>query len=59
MEDFEWLPEEEKTRCVDERYKLLDELEQEYDWTQNPDTKERMLSIEHGIRDMLWNAFKH
>lgn len=53
MESFERLPEEEKTRCVDERYALLKDLEQEYDWTQNPDTKERMMSLAHWINNML------
>lgn len=53
MEDFERLPDEEKTKCVDERYALLKDLEQEYEWTQNPDTKERMMSLAHGINEML------
>jgi hypothetical protein len=28
-------------------------LEQEYDLTQNPDTKERMMSLAHWINSML------
>lgn len=56
MEDFERLPEEEKTKNVDERYALLKDLEQEYEWTQNPDTKERMMSLAHWINDMLTNT---
>lgn len=56
MEDFERLPEEEKTKCVDERYALLKDLEQEYERTQNPDTKERMMSLAHWINDMLTNT---
>ena len=53
MESFEYLPEDEKTKCVDERYALLKDLEQEYEWTWNPDTKERMLSLAHWINNML------
>ena len=56
MEDFERLPEEEKTKNVDERYALLKDLEQEYERTQNPDTKERMMSLAHWINDMLTNT---
>ena len=56
MEDFERLPEEEKTKCVDERYALLKDLEQEYEWTQNPDTKERMMSLAYWINEMLTNT---
>lgn len=53
MEWFEWLPDEEKSRYVDEQYALLKQLEQEYDWTQDPETKEKMMAIAHGINDML------
>ena len=56
MENFERLPEEEKTKCVDERYALLKDLEQEYEWTQNPDTKERMMSLAYWINEMLTNT---
>lgn len=56
MENFERLPEDEKTKCVDERYALLKDLEQEYERTQNPDTKERMMSLAHGINEMLTNT---
>lgn len=53
MENFERLPEEEKSRYIDEQYALLKQLEEEYQWTQDIETKEKMLRIAHGINDML------
>lgn len=53
MENFEWLPDEEKSRYIDEQYALLKALEEEYQWTQDIETKEKMLRIAHGINDML------
>lgn len=53
MENFERLPEEEKSRYVDEQYALLKQLEEEYQWTQNIETKEKMMRIAHWINDML------
>lgn len=53
MESFERLPDEEKSRYVDEQYALLKQLEEEYQWTQDIETKERMMRIAHGINDML------
>lgn len=53
MEWFERLPEEEKSRYIDEQYALLKQLEEEYQWTQDIETKEKMLRIAHGINDML------
>lgn len=53
MENFERLPDEEKSRYIDEQYALLKALEEEYQWTQDPDTKEKMLMIWHSINDML------
>ena len=53
MENFERLPDEEKSRYVDEQYALLKQLEEEYQWTQNIETKERMMRIAHSINDML------
>lgn len=53
MESFEWLPDEEKSRYIDEQYALLKELEEEYQWTQDVETKEKMLRIWHNINDML------
>ena len=53
MENFDRLPDEEKSKYVDEQYALLKDLEEEYQWTQNPDTKEKMMAIAHGINDML------
>lgn len=55
MENFERLPEEEKSRYVDEQYALLKQLEDEYQWTQDIETKERMMRIAHNINDMLTN----
>lgn len=53
MENFERLPDEEKSRYIDEQYALLKALEEEYQWTQDIETKEKMLRIAHGINDML------
>lgn len=53
MEWFEWLPDEEKSRYVDEQYALLKDLEYEYQYTQNPETKEKMMAIAHNINDLL------
>ena len=53
MENFERLPDEEKSRYIDEQYALLKALEEEYEWTQAPETKEKMLKISHNINDML------
>lgn len=55
MENFERLPDEEKSRYVDEQYALLKQLEEEYDWTQDIETKEKMMRIAHDINDMLTN----
>lgn len=55
MENFERLPDEEKSRYIDEQYALLKALEEEYQWTQDPETKEKMLRIGHVINDMLTN----
>lgn len=53
MEWFEWLPDEEKSRYVDEQYALLKDLEYEYQYTQDPETKEKMMAIAHWINDLL------
>lgn len=53
MEWFEWLPDEEKSRYVDEQYALLKDLEYEYQYTQDPETKEKMMAIAHNINDVL------
>lgn len=55
MENFERLPDEEKSKYVDEQYALLKQLEDEYQWTQDIETKEKMLRISHSINDMLTN----
>lgn len=55
MESFERLPDEEKSRYIDEQYALLKQLEEEYQWTQDIETKEKMLRIGHSINDMLTN----
>ena len=55
MESFERLPEEEKNRYIDEQLALLKELEHEYQYTQDVETKEKMLMIGHAINDMLTN----
>lgn len=59
MEGFERLPDEEKSRYVDEQYALLKALEEEYQWTQDPETKERMLRIWHDINDVLTSGLIH
>ena len=53
MENFERLPDEEKSRYIDEQYALLKDLEYEYQYTQDVETKEKMLRISHIINDML------
>ena len=53
MENFERLPDEEKSRYIDEQLWLLKQLEDEYDWTQDPETKEKMMAIAHNINDLL------
>ncbi len=53
MENFERLPDEEKSRYIDEQYALLKDLEYEYQYTQDVETKEKMLRIAHSINDML------
>lgn len=53
MEWFERLPDEEKSRYIDEQYALLKDLEEEYQWTQDVETKEKMLAIAHWINDLL------
>lgn len=53
MENFERLPDEEKSKYIDEQYALLKQLEDEYQWTQDIETKEKMLRITHSINDML------
>lgn len=55
MENFERLPDEEKSRYVDEQYALLRQLEEEYQRTQDIETKEKMMRIAHNINDMLTN----
>lgn len=59
MEGFERLPDEEKSRYVDEQYALLKALEEEYQWTQDPETKERMMAITHSINDVLTSGLIH
>ncbi len=59
MENFERLPEEEKSRYVDEQLWLLKQLEEEYQWTQDVETKEKMMRIAHDINDMLTNNLIH
>jgi len=59
MENFEWLPDEEKSRYIDEQYALLKALEDEYQWTQDPETKEKMLGIAHWINDLLTSNLLH
>lgn len=55
MENFHRLSDEEKSKYIDEQYALLKALEDEYEWTQDIETKEKMLSISHCINDMLTN----
>jgi hypothetical protein len=59
MENFERLPDEEKSRYVDEQYALLKQLEDEYQWTQDVETKERMMRIAHTINDILTDNLIH
>lgn len=59
MEWFEWLPDEEKSRYVDEQYDLLKDLEYEYQYTQDPETKEKMMAIAHSINDLLTSNLLH
>lgn len=59
MESFERLPEEEKSRYVDEQLWLLKQLEDEYQWTQDVETKERMMAIAHWINDLLTTNLIH
>ena len=59
MENFEWLPDEEKSKYVDEQYALLKDLEEDYQWTQDPETKEKMMAIAHSINDMLTSTLIH
>lgn len=47
MENFDRLPDEEKSKYVDEQYALLKDLEYEYQYTQDPETKEKMMVIAH------------
>lgn len=53
MEWFERLPEEEKSRYIDEQLALLKDLEYEYQYTQDIETKEKMMAIAHNINDLL------
>lgn len=53
MENFERLPDDEKSKYIDEQLGLLKELEYEYQYTQDVETKEKMLRIVHSINDML------
>ena len=59
MENFERLPDEEKSKYIDEQYALLKALEDEYQWTQDIETKEKMLRIAHDINDMLTSNLIH
>lgn len=59
MENFERLPDEEKSKYIDEQYALLKALEDEYQWTQDIETKEKMLRISHNINDMLTSNLIH
>ena len=53
MEWFERLPDEEKSKYVDEQYALLKDLEYEYQYTQDIETKEKMIAITNNINDLL------
>lgn len=53
MEWFEWLPDEEKSRYTDEQLWLLKQLEDEYQWTQDVETKEKMMWICRDINSLL------
>ena len=59
MEWFEWLSDEEKSKYIDEQYALLKDLEYEYQYTQDVETKEKMLRIVHSINDMLTSDLIH
>lgn len=59
MENFERLPDEEKSRYVDEQYALLKDLEYEYQYTQDVETKEKMMAIAHWINDLLTSNLIH
>lgn len=59
MENFERLPDEEKSKYVDEQYALLKDLEEDYQWTQDLETKEKMMAIAHSINDMLTSTLIH
>lgn len=59
MENFERLPDEEKSKYVDEQYALLKDLEYEYQYTQDVETKERMMAIAHWINDLLTTNLIH
>lgn len=53
MENFERLPEEEKSNYVDELYQSLKEMEEEYQRTQSPELKLKMLATAREINDLL------
>lgn len=53
MESFERLPEDEKSNYVDELYQALKEMEEEYQWTQSPELKLKMLATAREINDLL------
>ncbi len=59
MEWFERLPEEEKSRYIDEQYALLKDLEYEYQYTQDIETKEKMMSICRDINSLLTKNLLH
>lgn len=59
MENFERLPDEEKSRYIDEQYALLKDLEYEYQYTQDVETKEKMMTIVHNINDLLTDNLIH
>ncbi len=53
MESFERLSEEKKSSYVDELYQALTEMEEEYQWTQSPELKLKMLATAKEINDLL------
>lgn len=59
MNSFERLPEEEKSKYIDEQYALLKDLEYEYQYTQDVETKEKMMAIAHWINDLLTSNLIH
>lgn len=59
IQDFNNQSEEEKSRYVDELLQALTELEEEYQWTQDIETKEKMLRISHNINDILTDNLIH